>query len=147
MQCFTIFNETDQWWNKSKWTKAAYQRGPPPPDHLPGSPLLRSDAAGCCLSSSCGGTAESSRTSQKIHIQGTEEEEKAAGHFGEVQYLSGMWIQLETEVCLHVFYIVFVQRLKSLHKNKEQSREVNHWCHQLFLWQHSKTSNLNKLHF
>lgn len=74
--------------NKCKWITVAYQRAPPLPDHLPGSPLWKSDAAGCSLSSGRGGTAESSHTSQKIHIQGTEEGKKAVGHFEEVPLLT-----------------------------------------------------------
>ena len=62
--------------------RVLYQRAPPPPGHLPGSLLLRSGAAGCFLSSGHGGTAESSHTSQKIHIQGTEEENKIVSDLG-----------------------------------------------------------------
>lgn len=54
----------------------SYRRAPPRPGRPPGSPPLRSDAAGCCPSSGRDGRAGSCRTSRKIHIQGTEEEEE-----------------------------------------------------------------------
>lgn len=50
-----------------------YQRAPPRSGRPPGSPQRRSDAAGCCPSSGRDGRAGSCRTSQKIHIQETEE--------------------------------------------------------------------------
>lgn len=50
-----------------------YQRAPPRSGRPPGSPQRRSNAAGCCLSSGRDGRAGSCRTSQKIHIQETEE--------------------------------------------------------------------------
>ena len=55
---------------------ASYRRAPPQPGHLRGSRPPRSGAAGCCLSSGRGGRAGSCHTSQKIHIQGTEEEKE-----------------------------------------------------------------------
>lgn len=56
----------------------SYRRAPPQPGRPPGSPPLRSDAAGCCPSSGHDGRAGSCRTYRKIHIQETKEEEEEA---------------------------------------------------------------------